>query len=357
MNGMAFTTIRRAGFHIALLAGFLVLAGQSHAWGEGLSAQWQAELQTRQQQMQAAHQMGAGFDAAINQQEQLSQQLQEQHRTQIQQFETVRLKLVEAQAQAQGEIARLGPRRMVGSGATGPREIGGPLPETQALVNAYTLEVLQKAQRADQINAALTRCAQEIATLRQNKAKLMQDIQWGTTRIQVLQKAVADAQMAAAHAATQQPVSVEGGGASSPPKVRDRTVSDQGFAAPAVAAPAGIPASVDASLRRVTDWSKVYLIADDGTFLGHLGERPTDAESIHNEVGIHGSTVGAKSIYNTVSQYGGAVGQHSPFNNTASRPPRLFVEGAAVCVVTVKEHQVLSIDPAILRLLPRLYRP
>ncbi len=353
---MTFTTIRRAGFHIALLAGFLALAGQSRAWGEDLSAQWQAELRTRQQQMQTALQMGAEIDAAIKQQEQLAQQLQEQYRTQLQLFETVRLKLVEAQAQAQGEIARLGPRMMIGSGATGPREIGGPLPETQALINAFTLEALQKGQRADQINSALSKCGQETATLRQNKAKLMQDIQWGNTRIQVLQKAVADAQIAAAQAA-KQPAPAVGDGASSPAKVMAQPVSDQAFAALAATAPAGIPASVDASLRRVTDWSKVYLIADDGTFLGHLGEVPTDPESIHNEVGVHGSTVGAKSIFNSVSKYGGEIGQYSPFNNIASRPPRLFVEGAAVCVVTVKEHQVLRIDPAILRLLPRLYRP
>ncbi len=49
-----------------------------------------------------------------------------------------------------------------------------------------------------------------------------------------------------------------------------------------------------------------------------------NAESICNESGTYGSSVGVSSIWNTVGSYGSTVDTNSPWNSVGTNPPEFF---------------------------------
>jgi hypothetical protein len=69
-----------------------------------------------------------------------------------------------------------------------------------------------------------------------------------------------------------------------------------------------------------------YLYGDSSqsTYLGCYGCGSSNAESICNESGTYGSSVGVSSIWNTVGTYGSTVGTNSPWNSVGSNPPEFF---------------------------------
>ena len=69
-----------------------------------------------------------------------------------------------------------------------------------------------------------------------------------------------------------------------------------------------------------------YLYGDSSqsTYLGCYGCGSNNAESICNESGTYGSSVGVSSIWNTVGSYGSTVGTNSPWNSVGTNPPEFF---------------------------------
>ena len=69
-----------------------------------------------------------------------------------------------------------------------------------------------------------------------------------------------------------------------------------------------------------------YLYGDSSqsTYLGCYGCGSANTESICNESGTYGSSVGVSSIWNTVGAYGSTVRTDSPWNSVGSNPPEFF---------------------------------
>lgn len=87
------------------------------------------------------------------------------------------------------------------------------------------------------------------------------------------------------------------------------------------------------------------IIADDGEFLGRITTNCLDRQSIGNEIGPHGSSVGRASIFNDVGRYGGRVSVMSPFNRLSTSPPRIYLNGEFVAYLTVNQLSSPRIDP------------
>ena len=74
----------------------------------------------------------------------------------------------------------------------------------------------------------------------------------------------------------------------------------------------------------VTQIYYLYGDSSQSTYLGCYGCESTNIESICNEVGSYGSSVGVSSIWNTVGTYGSTVGSGSPWNSVGINPPEFF---------------------------------
>ena len=73
--------------------------------------------------------------------------------------------------------------------------------------------------------------------------------------------------------------------------------------------------------------STIYYLyggSSQSTYLGCYGCGSSNAESICNESGTYGSSVGVSSIWNTVGTYGSTVGTNSPWNSVGTNPPEFF---------------------------------
>ena len=86
------------------------------------------------------------------------------------------------------------------------------------------------------------------------------------------------------------------------------------------------------------------IIAEDGTFLGTLGDS-YESDSIYNEYGDHGSTYDSDSIWNEYSDYGNEYSSQSPFNDYASDPPVLLKDGEVVGKLTTDPWEYDGVDP------------
>jgi hypothetical protein len=86
--------------------------------------------------------------------------------------------------------------------------------------------------------------------------------------------------------------------------------------------------------------SKSYLIAGDEQFLGKITNNLFDQDSILNQYGPYGSVYSPTSIWNQYSQYGGVYGRFSPQNPYCNQPPKLFINGNLIGVVS--DNQFLS---------------
>ena len=93
------------------------------------------------------------------------------------------------------------------------------------------------------------------------------------------------------------------------------TVTDEG------AANGGVTITTNSSSETI-----YYLYGDSSqsTYLGCYGCGSSNTESICNESGTYGSSVGVSSIWNTVGTYGSTVGTNSPWNSVGTNPPEFF---------------------------------
>lgn len=71
----------------------------------------------------------------------------------------------------------------------------------------------------------------------------------------------------------------------------------------------------------------LYLVAEDGQYLGRLTSNTFDTNSIANEYGPYGSQYSSTSIFNEYGQYGSQYSHLSPRNPYTTTPPRLFLRG------------------------------
>lgn len=89
-----------------------------------------------------------------------------------------------------------------------------------------------------------------------------------------------------------------------------------------------------------------YLVGGDCQFLGFI-KLSNDPESILNSVGIYGSEFSDKSIFNPFSEYGSMTGKWSLNNPRCENPPRFFLKGRYVTVVSANEDFPNRITPAL----------
>lgn len=81
-----------------------------------------------------------------------------------------------------------------------------------------------------------------------------------------------------------------------------------------------------------------YLQAQDGQFLGKIVSNKYDNDSILNKYGTYGSKYSNTSIFNKYSQYGSTYGNYSINNPYCQVPPKLFIRGQFVGVVSVNKY-------------------
>lgn len=92
------------------------------------------------------------------------------------------------------------------------------------------------------------------------------------------------------------------------------------------------------SSERVAGDRRSYLLAQDGQFLGEISSDKFTQESISNRYGPFGSPYSPTSILNKYGSYGSPYGQHSPFNPYSTTPPKLFIDGHEIGVVTANKN-------------------
>ena len=100
----------------------------------------------------------------------------------------------------------------------------------------------------------------------------------------------------------------------------------------------------DTASYRCNELNGAKIIADDGTYLGTLGDG-YESNSIYNEYGDHGSSYDSDSIWNEYSDYGNEYSGQSPFNEYASEPPVLLRDGRIVGKLTIKSGEYEGVDP------------
>jgi hypothetical protein len=100
----------------------------------------------------------------------------------------------------------------------------------------------------------------------------------------------------------------------------------------------------DTASYRCYELNGAKIIADDGTYLGTLGDG-YESNSIYNEYGDHGSSYDSDSIWNEYSDYGNEYSGQSPFNEYASEPPVLLRDGRIVGKLTTNSGEYEGVDP------------
>ncbi|MFN4316373.1 MAG: hypothetical protein ACK4E0_18965 [Chitinophagaceae bacterium] len=85
------------------------------------------------------------------------------------------------------------------------------------------------------------------------------------------------------------------------------------------------------------DQGESFIIANDGTFLGSLTPNQFDQKSIFNQFGPYGSQFSQTSIFNQFCPYGGQFSQLSPFNQFSQTPPKVYLKGNFVGLLTVNQ--------------------
>jgi len=76
--------------------------------------------------------------------------------------------------------------------------------------------------------------------------------------------------------------------------------------------------------------AKLYLFAEDGTYLGKLTTNEFDSDSIFNEYGTYGSKYSSKSIWNEYGTYGSKYSSQSAFNDYTSTPPYIVTSDGTI---------------------------
>ena len=99
----------------------------------------------------------------------------------------------------------------------------------------------------------------------------------------------------------------------------------------------------DTSSYRCYELDGAKIIAEDGTYLGTLGDS-YESDSIYNEYSDHGSTYDSDSIWNEYSDYGNEYSSQSPFNDYASDPPVLLKDGEIIGKLTTDPYEYEGVD-------------
>ncbi|MBU4509481.1 PKD domain-containing protein [bacterium] len=76
--------------------------------------------------------------------------------------------------------------------------------------------------------------------------------------------------------------------------------------------------------------AKLYLVAEDGTYLGKLTTNEFDSDSIFNEYGTYGSKYSSKSIWNEYGTYGSKYSSQSAFNDYTFTPPYIVTSDGTI---------------------------
>jgi glutaredoxin-related protein len=88
-----------------------------------------------------------------------------------------------------------------------------------------------------------------------------------------------------------------------------------------------------------------YLIAQDGQYLGKLTDSQYDTDSILNQYGPYGSPYSTTSIFNPYSPYGSEYGSYSINNPYCTTPPKLFINGRLLGLITANRYVTGRIAP------------
>lgn len=81
-----------------------------------------------------------------------------------------------------------------------------------------------------------------------------------------------------------------------------------------------------------------YLIAQNNQYLGKITDNSYDNDSILNEYGPYGSQYSNTSIFNPYSPYGSEYGAYSLNNPYCSTPPKLFINGNLLGLISVNSY-------------------
>lgn len=90
---------------------------------------------------------------------------------------------------------------------------------------------------------------------------------------------------------------------------------------------------------------ELFLLAQDGQFLGLLTANRYTPDSVMNEYGSYGSKYSSTSIFNQYGQYGSRYSSYSPFNPYTSTPPRIILRGREFGLLTSNTFLQNRLDP------------
>ena len=76
--------------------------------------------------------------------------------------------------------------------------------------------------------------------------------------------------------------------------------------------------------------ANLYLVAEDGTYLGKLTTNEFDSDSIFNEYGTYGSKYSLQSIWNEYGTYGSKYSLQSAFNDYTFTPPYIVTSDGTI---------------------------
>jgi hypothetical protein len=113
------------------------------------------------------------------------------------------------------------------------------------------------------------------------------------------------------------------------------------------------------SIAAVEDWKLVQALQgallfaqnEESTFLGILDFTGKHVDSIFNEIGTHGSSIGLESIWNKVGYYGSVAGPYSARSRVCMKPPVIIKDKSIIGHLTVSTLAVspARVDPDLLR--------
>ena len=95
---------------------------------------------------------------------------------------------------------------------------------------------------------------------------------------------------------------------------------------------------------------EMYLVDNEGIYLGELTSDTTDSNSILNPVSDYGIETSDVSLWNTSGKYGDKTSDNSAYNSSASNPPQIYYKGSFIAYVSKNgDLGKLTIDPDSLK--------
>jgi hypothetical protein len=110
-----------------------------------------------------------------------------------------------------------------------------------------------------------------------------------------------------------------------------------------------IPEPPSSPLGPIAPTLTLYLVGDDGKFLGELTTNEFHSDGIFNEFGPYGSKFSSTSIWNEFGRYGSDFSTYSAFNEFASKPPLIVTsDGAILGKLTTNRFISGAISPYVI---------